>query len=81
MSQEEKKPPPPKRPSGVRYVKDGVNGDKSKQKDRKQKEQILMKNWRDIKYCQDEVFGDLNLVYADFCLLIKESKHGHHCQW
>ncbi len=38
MSQEEKKPPPPKRPSGVRYVKDGVNGDKSKQKDRKQKE-------------------------------------------
>ncbi|EGQ8007931.1 hypothetical protein G5Y04_000858 [Vibrio parahaemolyticus] len=34
-----------------------------------------MKNWRDIKYCQDEIFGDLNLVYADFCLLIKESKH------
>lgn len=37
MSNNDKKPSPPKRPSGVRYVKDGVSGDKPKQKDKKQK--------------------------------------------
>ncbi|EJI1384880.1 hypothetical protein [Vibrio alginolyticus] len=34
-----------------------------------------MKNWFDIKSCQDNILDELNLVYKDFCLILQNSKH------
>ncbi|HHF2929876.1 TPA: hypothetical protein ACPJ0K_003516 [Vibrio alginolyticus] len=34
-----------------------------------------MRNWFDIKSCQDNILDELNLVYKDFCLIMQNSKH------
>ncbi|MBS9941084.1 hypothetical protein J4H27_03755 [Vibrio alginolyticus] len=34
-----------------------------------------MRNWFDIKSCQDNILDELNLVYKDFCLILQNSKH------